>query len=1147
MSTKLLRTSTLPFFVAGFFNAFVDLGHKIVIQNALFKSYDGAELILRTTLIQAMVLLPFVLVMTPAGFFADKYPKHIVMRIAAFAAIPITLLITLCYYQGWFDAAFLLTFLLALQSAIYSPAKYGYVKELVGATRLAKANSVLQASTIAAILLGSLCYTLLFEHWVVPGTMDTGIILQQIRWAGWGLVVMSFVEFMLTMRLPRRGDNDTRMRFRVKHYVSAGYLRAHLRDAWRLKAVRQSIVGLALFWGVNQVLLSAFGAWYKECTGNENTAVINGILAASAIGIALGSVYAARMSRNFIETGLIPLGAAGLTLCLIGFPFFRAPWVLGALFAVLGFCGGMLLVPLNALIQFHTRSNTAGHIIAANNFIQTIAMLLLLVATMVVSSLGITMDTWFRMLAVLALIATIWALCIMPQSLIRMVIRALLATRYQLKVQGLDNVPAEGGVLFLGNHVSWLDWAFLQMACPRPIRFVMYRPYYEKWYLRWLLNRLQVIPISSNGAAEALTIVKESLAKGEAVALFPEGHISRNGALGMFRAGFEKAAAGTGAAIVPFYLQGLWGSFYSFAAGKYRRNTRQGKLARSITVAFGTPLDCYTSAQEVKTAVQELSISAWQTGVSSMRPIGELWLTSAQQVGTAPAVFGHDGVHWSGYRSMAAVFSLAHQFDRHIGDRQRVGVLLPPSAAGAFTCMALLLRGHTIVPLNYSASTETMVAAIGKANLDMVVTSTAFLQKLSLRGVATELLQAQCKMLLLEDLRQEMTPLSQAWQLAQALLLPNILLRIVKARKVQMDDTAAILFSSGSEGTPKGVELSHANLVGNIAQVASLLNPHHEDIMLSALPIFHAFGLTVTTLLPMVAAIPMVMQPDPTDAKAVGRLCAEHRVTLLCATGTFLRMYSSSRHVHPLQFSSLRLVVAGAEKLRSDVREAFRSRFGLDIHEGYGCTETTPVASVNVPDILLDDFRSVQVGHKPGTVGQALPGSRFRIVDPETSQPLPVGMNGLVLIGGTQIMKGYWQDEARTAAAMVEIDGVRWYRSGDKGHLDEDGFLTIVDRYSRFAKLGGEMVGLAMVEEKLQSLLPIGSGILVVAIPDAAKGEVLVALYNANENAEDLSARVRAAGWPPLWIPSRYLQLEQLPLLGSGKVDYSLARQLAAA
>ncbi len=309
------------------------------------------------------------------------------------------------------------------------------------------------------------------------------------------------------------------------------------------------------------------------------------------------------------------------------------------------------------------------------------------------------------------------------------------------------------------------------------------------------------------------------------------------------------------------------------------------------------------------------------------------------------------------------------------------------------------------------------------------------------------------------------------------------------------EDTAAILFSSGSEGTPKGIELTHRNIMANVRQTSDVLNTEANDVVLSNLPLFHAFGLTATTFLPLLEGIPMVCHPDPTDALGCAKAIARHRATFLCSTSTFLRLYTRNKRIHPMMLESLRLVVAGAERLSPDVRESFALKFQKPIYEGYGATETTPVASCNLPDSLSTEDWRVQTGNRPGTVGMPLPGTSFRIVDPVSLETLPPGEDGLILIGGVQVMKGYLKAPDKTADAIVELDGQRWYKTGDKGHQDEDGFLTIVDRYSRFAKLGGEMISLTQVEEQVRRVLGEPEMELVaVNVPDPKKGERIILL-----------------------------------------------------
>jgi len=1134
-----------------FLNAFNDVGLKVLLVDAVQKALPaGPELIRYQSFLQALVLIPFVTFFSPSGYLSDKWAKDAVIRWSAFAGIPLALAMLVFFHLGMWHGVVATLFVICIQATFYSPSKYGFVKEMVGSRLIAAANSAVQGVTIVAILLASLLYSAAFEKLYVPGTISLDTIIHQIRWAGWAILAGFVLEWILALRIPRIGKTDSVMRFDFKRYATGRYLASNIADAWNNVVIRQSIIGLSVFFAVNQVLIANLGSYMKETSGEENTLIINAILAAAAIGIAAGAIYAAKLSKDFIETGLAPTGAAGISALLFILPHVTNPVMLGALFFGFGFFGGMFLIPLSALIQFHTRENTAGHILASNNLAQNIFMLVFLAVPVYLAQIGMPQRVVFIGLGFITLAGSIWAIVLLPQSMLRMIVKGLFSSRYSMHVVGLDNIPSEGGVLFLGNHISFLDWAFLQMACPRPVRFVMHRSYYEKWYLKWILDRLGIIPISSGGAASALGEVKKALEAGHAVALFPEGHITRNGHLSSFRSGFEKSLSGTGAVVVPFYLQGLWGSIYSFASGGYRDSIRSLD-SRRVTVAFGKPMPDSIDAVRVKKSVQELSIEAWESHISQMRPLASTWLRTAKRVGSSPSVLGHDGQNLSGTRLLGAVLAFSKKVDELCANEERVGILLPPSSAGVIANLACMVRGKTVVNLNYTQPGETLAACAQRAGLKTVLTSRQFETKLSAKGFDIAALSQAANLVRMEDVKESISQVSLVRQVLRAKFLPAWWLDLVSVKKVTLSDTAAILFSSGSEGVPKGVELSHFNMVGNMRQTSAVLNPTEDDIILATLPLFHAFGLTITTLMPLIEGIPLVTQPDPTDARAVGRLCAQHRVTILCGTSTFLRMYTQSKSVHPLMFQTLRMVVAGAERLRPEVRIAFKEKFGIDIFEGYGTTETTPVASVNIPDVLLDDWTSVQVGNKPGTVGLPLPGSQFRIVDPESLQELSIGEEGLVLVGGSQIMKGYLDDQDRTTESVAVIDGKRWYKSGDKGKIDPDGFLQIVDRYSRFAKVGGEMVGLGAVETALaQSGALAPCEFLATSVPDPGKGERIALLYVVPAEAstltpDDIRDKIRQSGLPALQQPSVVFQVGELPRLGSGKADYNKAKQIA--
>jgi len=1135
----------IPYLVIVFFNAFTDLGHKIIIQNALFKFYEGTELRIYTAIIQAMILLPFIMTFTPAGFLSDKFAKNRVIVFAAFIALPITAMITWCYYTGAFWLAFWLTFILALQSAFYSPAKYGYIRELVGKNKLTPANSAVQSVTIIAILSGTLVYTLFFESLFSNHFENMGDILQSVKYVGFLLIGGTLIEALLALRLPLKRQTDTQLQFDFGKYLRMRSLRDNLKSAWTHQGIWLSIIGLSVFFAINQVLLATFGAHLKEVLGETDTRVANGIMMLAGIGIIFGAIFAGKVSKNHIETGIIPLGALGICISLIILPFVTNLLSLAILFTVYGFFGGLFIVPLNALIQYHAKEGEVGTILAANNFVQNNFMLAFLGMTVALAYVQFSNQTTFFLLATITLIGTLYTLIKLPQSFIRYIATGMLTRRYQVQVVGMKNIPSSGGVLLLGNHVSWLDWAMLQIASPRPIRFVIFRSFYEKWYLKWFLDLFGVIPIGRTGSKQALVQVRESLSQGEVVALFPEGHISHNGHLSIFRSGFERAVKDTQAVIVPFYLRGVWGSLYSYANRKYRYST--GKAGRrKITVGFGKPVSSNASASEVKQAVLETSIHTWQEYIETLEPLPISFLRTAKAQTSQVCVIEANTELTYG-RLLAATLVFARKLKPLMSQQQNIGILLPASSGGVIANLAVLFNGKTVVNLNYTATISVVGLCMERADIKTVLTSKRFLSKLEGRGIDLSPLKEQANLVYLEDIKQAIPKSALFFALLQAKFLPTVILKALYFKNsANLEDTAAILFSSGSEGVPKGVQLTHTNIMGNLKQITAVLNPNDDDVILNALPIFHAFGLTVTTFLPLIEGIPMVCQPDPTDAKTIGRLVAQYEVSILLGTSTFLRIYTRSRKIHPLMFQSVRIVVAGAERLSTEVRHAFRDKFCKDIYEGYGATETTPVATVNIPDILLSYSGDVQIGNKIGTVGLPLPGTTLKIVEPETLEDLPIGEAGLILIGGTQIMKGYLNSPEKTESVIVEKDGVRWYKSGDKGKLDEDGFLTILDRYSRFAKLGGEMVSLGAVESKISQVIDNHEiEIIAVALPDQSKGEKLVLLLAGEVDLDALKSQIRGSGLNPLMMPKEYFCVAEIPKFGSGKADFAGAKKLA--
>lgn len=1143
MKEMLKINGFLPYIFVVFLNAFTDLGHKIIIQNTVFKVYDGSEQIILTAVVNGLMLLPFILLFSPSGFISDRFPKHKVMRIAAIAAVVITLLITLTYYLGMFWLAFALTLALAIQSAIYSPAKYGYIKELVGNENIAAANGAVQSVTIVAILLGIFFYSIGFEN-LLNQVVDynSSDILQQIAPLGWFLVLGSLVELKLAYSLPNKSTNINKKKFSRSQYFKGEYLKKNIKLVATNKIIWLSIVGLSIFWGVSQVVLATYPAYMKEYLEVNSVILVQGLMALSAIGIVVGSIIASKISKHYIEIGMVPIGAFGVFMTISFIPSIESLYISGFNFFMFGIFGGLLLVPLNSLIQFNASQKRLGLVLAGNNFIQNVTMLTFLIATVFITILNIDIVTIFYILALIAFLGAIYTVLKLPQSLIKFFITRILSVKYSLIVQGLDNIPQTKGVLLLGNHISWLDWAFVQIAMPRPIRFVMERSIYENKLFNPFLKFFKVIPISATGGKKSLQMVSQYLNDGEVVCIFPEGTISRTGHLSEFKRGFEIAAREANAKIVPFYIGGMWGTKFSRSNINFAE-LKQTKFTKDVIVSFGQNKDITSNAASVKQSVFELSVDSWNSYINGFENIDTVYINTVKQKGKNIALVDSIGEEFSYYK----MFTLNILFKKFIeqNKEQNIGLLLPTTSIGVIMNMSCVLSSKTVVNINYTASKESMLSAVIQAEIKTIYTSKKFVSKLKTKGIdIVDTFDENINLVYLEDLKPQISKFDFIKTYIGIRIIPTFLLQKIYKNSNKQNTIAAILFSSGSEGSPKGVKLSHKNLLANIKQISEMLNITEDEVFLGSLPIFHAFGLTVTTFLPIVEGIKVVCHPDPTDAVGIGKAVAKNNVTFMCATSTFLRLYLKNRKLTPLMFDSLKMVFAGAEKLNPLVANEFKQKFGVNIVEGYGATECSPVISANIPDALDISYWQTQIGTKVGTIGMPLPGCAVKIIDPLTLEDLKLMEDGLIIASGPNVMEGYLNNEKKTKEVFVEINGKIWYKTGDKGHIDEDGFITIVDRYSRFAKLAGEMVSLTAVENKIYECLEGMEDIKLVCvnIPDEKKGEKIILVID--KNIEDLKSKLIDFGINPLWIPSVIKVVEQVPVLGTGKIDFKGAKDL---
>jgi acyl-[acyl-carrier-protein]-phospholipid O-acyltransferase / long-chain-fatty-acid--[acyl-carrier-protein] ligase len=597
-----------------------------------------------------------------------------------------------------------------------------------------------------------------------------------------------------------------------------------------------------------------------------------------------------------------------------------------------------------------------------------------------------------------------------------------------------------------------------------------------------------------------------------------------------FKRGFEKVVEGTSVPVIPVHLDQLWGSIFSFKDGKFFWKWPK-QWFYPVTVSFGPPLPANSSVAEVRGAVAQLESIAFDHRPSAADLLHTRFIESAKRRWSSFCMADTTGTELSYGKTLIGSLVLSSWIRKHCGQTQMVGVLLPASVGGALANIAVLLGGKVPVNLNFTAGREAMASAVEQCRIEKILTSRVFLSKAGLEKMPG--------MVFLEEIRKEFSSAQKILAALKAYLLPAAWLSRRYRRTQKARDLATVIFSSGSTGTPKGVLLSHHNIVANVEGIRQAIPLQSSDRIMGVLPLFHSFGFTGTLWLPLLAQFGVVYHPNPTDAKTIGETVQKYRATLLISTSTFFAGYL--RRCTKEEFASLRYVIAGAEKLRDAVVQGYKEKYGITILEGYGCTELAPVVSVNVDDIF--DGKEKQVGHKPGTVGHPIPGVAVKVIDRDTEQLLPPGGEGLLLVKGPNLMLGYLGQPQLTEQALR--DG--WYVTGDIAAVDEDGFIRIVDRISRFSKIGGEMVPHMKIEETMNEVLG-GPAAAVTALPDEQRGEKLVAFYAQNGVSRDeLWEKLNRSELPKLWIPKRenLHAVEALPVLGSGKVDLRQIKSMA--
>jgi len=1118
-----------------------------ILRNLLLSMIVGMQMKAadRETFISVVTFLfsvPFLIFSMPGGWLADRFSKRQITIWTKGMEFGSMLLATagLMSHQLWLSLVALT--LVASQAALFGPSKYGLLPELLQEKSLSWGNGVIELGTFLAIIVGT----------VAGAGMAEGLHGHEQN-AGFVLLGLSVIGFATSLGIDKVPAAAPTKAFRLNI----------LGDLWKQigimrqnRALLLAVLGNTYFWFLGSLLFSTIVVYGPDVlhVGQTKTGYLNAML---AVGIGLGSMAAGWVSDNKIEYGLIPLGSIGMTCTGFALGITSHGMVGSALLlGMLGFFAGFFAVPVNALIQNEPKEENKGGIIAAANLLSFVGIAISSGVYLVFTKY-VHLDPRGVIVAASSITAfsTAYVLYLLPEWFGRLILFFATRTVYCVHVIGRDNFPEKGGALLVCNHMSFVDAALLVAATDRPIRFIMHQDIYDHPVVKPFAKMVRAIPISGEQhpreLLQSLHAASDALRNGEAVCIFAEGQITRTGQLLPFRRGLERIMKGAAAPIIPVNLDGVWGSIFSFERGRFLWKVPR-RIPYSVTVSFGAAMASDSTAPSIRAAVQELQTDAFARRKRSMKTLDRAFVRAARQRpwqffmadGKTPKVsFGS---------ALTKTVFIAGRLRKVVGEQPMVGLLLPPSVGGALTNYALMLMGRVPVNLNYTSSNEVIASCASQCGIEVAITSKAFLEKFPA-------MQIPGRTILLEDVLNAPRLAEKVIALAMALLLPVDFLKhafgssrvkpIVdyatqssKRAEARMDQLATVIFSSGSTGDPKGVMLSHYNVMSNIGQVSQVFMLGGRDRVLGILPFFHSFGFTAGLWLPAVQGIGVVFHPNPLDAQVIGGLVQKYKVTFLVATPTFLQGYM--RRCTPENFGSLQYVLVGAEKLQERVALAFEDKFGIRPLEGYGCTECSPVVTVNGKDYRAPGFH--QVAGRRGKIGHPLPGVCVKVMDIETGLPVAPGTQGMLLVKGPNVMRGYLGKPEKTAEVLR--DG--WYTTGDIATMEEDGFLTITDRLSRFSKIGGEMVPHIRIEEKLQEFSEITEQVFAVtSVADEKKGERLLVVHTLGDDAlQKTIEKFTQCDLPALWKPkaNQFLHVDSIPVLGTGKVDLRGVRALAA-
>jgi len=1110
-----------PLFWTQFLSAFNDNFLKnAIVFFILFKlAGDNSEALV--TLAGAIFIAPSFLFSGLGGELADRFDKARVARTLKAAEIAAAGVAATAFWLGSLPVLFGALFLFGTVSALFGPIKYGILPDQLSFDEIPTGNALVESATFIAILLGAIA---------------GGIAAKEGHTALFGglMMVLAVGCWLVSKAIPATAEAAPSLK------IDRNPLRSSLelmKDLWADARLWRAGVMVALFWLMGALIVSLAPALIKLMGGDE--LAVSVYLATFSIAIAIGSGLGSYLSTGRVVLLPAPIacfviGAVSLdvgfmvsgfdapvhTLGAVAFFAQPAAWRLAIDFAVMAIMGGIFVVPAFSAIQVWAPNAMRARIVGAVNILSSVCIFAGALAISGLQKAGLNMNGVFLVIGTLSLLSAAWIYRTMPTSPLRDFLWLVFRALFRIEATGLENIAKAGpNAIIALNHASYLDAALALSIMDKDPLFAIDHSIAQRWWVKPFLRFVRAMPLDPTRPLAVRTLVKAVRDQGETLVIFPEGRLTVTGSLMKVYDGAGLIADKSKVCVVPVRLDGIEAAPFTRLTPDQVRRRWFPKVRITVREPVMPKVDEALTGRARRQAAGQALYDIMSDLIFYTTPIDR---TVFEATVEAARIHGKDRIaledpvtgRLTYKRVLIGARVLGTKFTKLAGEGAAVGVMLPTSNGAALTLLGLMSANRVPAMINFTAGAANISSACRVAKVATIVTSRAFVEKANLEKLI-EQLRAQVAFVYLEDLRASVTALDKI----------SAALRYEKPlASASSSGRAVILFTSGSEGAPKGVVLSHSNMLANVAQVAARIDFGREDRVFNVLPVFHSFGLTAGVVLPLVSGVPVYLYPSPLHYRLVPELVYGSNATVLFGTDTFLTGYA--RMANAYDFRSIRYIVAGAEPVRPATRALYMEKFGVRILEGYGVTETAPVLALNTP-----------MYSRSGTVGRVLPGIETRLEPVEG-----VADGGRLFVRGPNVMLGYLKADKPGVLEPVS-DG--WHDTGDIVSIDRSGYVTIKGRAKRFAKIGGEMVSFAVVEELASQCWP-GALSVAAALPDPRKGQRLVLLTQEEGASQAAFQRfAKAKGAADLMIPSEVLVVKALPLLGSGKLDFAGVTKLA--